>query len=216
MSLEHVYEEMLGLDEGPTAEEIQEQEKVAEEVAEETVKLAQDYDTAGRDLAHVYANNWLAKHGAEAFAGRETSEEEAAEEKAKKKKAEKKDGEDEDEEEEESAEEKKASYLACAQADPEFANMLLEYRAATDPLEKAAMLGNITSKAKEIASAIGGHASNVAGKVKHHATRAGHAVAEHAQRGAHAAREHAKPLGVGAAIGGGLGFGGGRASKRGQ
>jgi hypothetical protein len=138
MSLEHVYLELEGLDRGgqPSPAEAAEQEKTAEEIAEETVKLATDYDTAGRQLAHAYFGNYMKKQGAAMpFMGKETPEEEAAEKREEKeeggeKKEEKKESKKEEAKERLAAlQEKKAAILARAEEDPEFKAKLLNWHA---------------------------------------------------------------------------------------
>jgi hypothetical protein len=127
-SLWSVYAQLTDADQR-LAEKIAADEAPSREVAEETAKLAVDYDEAGRRLARAHWEQFkTAEAGdlAQAFGGTETPAEEAAEEKERKRKEadKKKAGGASDEKKEKSdgekLEEKKASIARRMVEDPGF------------------------------------------------------------------------------------------------
>lgn len=148
MTLMDTYLTMVGMDEADQQVEQAEQVKEAEadEAVVETVKLATDYDAAGRRLAHaLYGQRKLAGLG---FPGKEEDEKEreaereGLENKPKAKKApfegKKDEGEDKEKKrekegdgEEQEVAEKKASILVRAAEDPEFRAQLLNWHSGS-------------------------------------------------------------------------------------
>jgi endogenous inhibitor of DNA gyrase (YacG/DUF329 family) len=126
MSLMDLYIQMEELD-AP-------QEKAAAQQAEqsaEAIKLAQDYDAAGRAKAHVDFNRWASeKLGAEEHEEKETPAEERKEEERKrkaKKEEKKEEGEGGEQSIAERIAEKKSSILAKMAEDPEYAKALVQH-----------------------------------------------------------------------------------------
>ena len=149
MTLMDTYLNLVGMDEvdQQAAEVEQVKEAEADEATGEVVKMAQDYDAAGRRLARaLWGSQKLAGLG---FPGKEEDEKEreaereGSENKPKAKKApfegKKDEGEDEekkrkkegDGEEQEEVAEKKASILARAAEDPEFRAQLLNWHSGS-------------------------------------------------------------------------------------
>ena len=124
-SLWDVYETLANTDQ-KLVEKIAANAAPAVAVAEETAKLAADYDEAGRRLARAHWAQKLAEEGhVMPFAGKETPEEEAAEEKLmaakKKKKA-------SDKSEDERKDEKTAAIAQRLMSDPDYrAHLIAKY-----------------------------------------------------------------------------------------
>jgi hypothetical protein len=122
-SLWDVYSTLVSADQ-QMAEKIAVERAPSIEVAQETAKLAADYDEAGRRLARAHFSQFVSEKLAEEghavpFAGKETPEEEAAEEAAKKK-AKKKESEKEGKSDDERKEEKTAAIAQRLVEDPDY------------------------------------------------------------------------------------------------
>lgn len=147
MGLMDIYLDIAGMDEADqkVVEEQVKEAAVVQEAAVETVKMAHDYDAAGRRLAHaLWGQQKMAGLG---FPGKEEpekereAEREGSENKPKAKKAppEREDeGEDKEKKrekegdgEEQEVAEKKASILARAAEDPEFREKLLNWHSGS-------------------------------------------------------------------------------------
>jgi len=126
-SLWGIYETLSNADQR-LSEKIAAEAAPSREVAEETAKLAQDYDEAGRRLARAHWSQFVKEaEGAFPFAGKETPEEEEKERaEAEKKKHEGKKAEEKSDEER--VEEKKASIAQRLMQDPAYrAELLAKY-----------------------------------------------------------------------------------------
>lgn len=150
MTLMDTYLNLVELDEGDqrAAEVEQVKEAEVDEAIGHTVKMASDYDAAGRRLAHALWGQNREKLAGLGFPGKvedekeRQAEREGSENKPKAKKApfegKKDEGEDEEKKrkkegdgEEQEMEEKKASILARAAEDPEFRAQLLNWHSGS-------------------------------------------------------------------------------------